>query len=301
MGVRIGVVVDERHDFAFRRGESHIALFRRAHLAGRDDAHATARFEPGLGPVRQDDNFEMSVRLGGKPLEALLQDGARARTGDDDRNQRLVPKRRRNRPRSVVVQHAQPVEDRQRIERHCLDGRRLERPELVAEMDDDRRFGDARPPLMGDRQQFQVEGVGLHEHAPERLAQNAALEELHPRLRVRYREPNREPHEREVRPTHDAPVPRILHDRLWMPLGSHHDIRAFCAHFGEKAPGLGRVDVQVAIQQQHIVACRGLESRAQRRALAAVAVQQDGADHDRRPFVGVRLGDIQKCRACIVR
>ena len=70
------------------------------------------------------------------------------------------------------------------VEGHRLHGGRAQRPELVAEADDDRGLGYLRAAFVRDREQLKVEGVRLHEHPRERVAEDLPAEELHACLRV---------------------------------------------------------------------------------------------------------------------
>ena len=181
---------------------------------------------------------------------------AAARAGDHHRDERIVVEFRRHLGLRVVTKDTQAIEDGERVERHCLYRVRLERAELVAEANHDRRLGDLRAALVGDGEKLQVERIRLYEHATERLAEHFAAKELHAGLRIGYRKPDEYPDEGEIDPAHETAVPRILHDASLVALRADHDVSALRGHCLEEPRRLLRVDVEVAVKQHHVLARR---------------------------------------------
>ena len=149
MRIGIRVVIDEGDYFALGFADAEVALFGGTHLASRNEPYARVARQRlklhvrRLG-VRQHQAFPVLVALDGKRRKALLQHPACIGARDDYAYERRMVQRTRRHSLCVVSEDAQPVEHGEGIYRHLLDGRRLERAELVAEAYAHRGLDDLR-------------------------------------------------------------------------------------------------------------------------------------------------------------
>ena len=274
--VGVGVVVDERHHVAPCGGNAGVALLGRPHLAGRNHGEGKITSPPrrlGRG-VGQHDDLEVAVGLLGEAFQAFVEHPRPRGTRDHHAHERVLLQRRRHFHLRVVVQHAEAVEDGERVVHHLAHGARLERAELLAEADLHGRLAHLRAASVGDGEELEVERVRLHEHAVERVAEHLPAEELHARLRVGDGQPHHEAHEAEVDGAREAAVPGVLHGRLGMALGSHDDVGLVARHRVEELRQHPRRNVEVAVQEQHVAARRRAEAGLERVALPRVLRDQ---------------------------
>ena len=212
----------------------------------------------------------MSRTLGGRPPL-----GRRGR--DDDRGVRPLERAKRrfvradeghvraeaHRPRPaegadqcalalIGPEHAQPVEDRDRVgERDQHRHRPHTRPgELVVERD--RKLSHAsEAECPCDRQQFDVEGVALHQQQRYDLVGDLAAEDLQSDLRVANVEPEKDPHKLLEEPRRDTTRARVAHLRIGMPLGADGEVEPValcdCYELGDRRG----IEVKVGVAVGH--------------------------------------------------
>ena len=275
--LRRRVVVHERDQFAGGLLDAEVALFGGADLAGGDFADAGAPVAAG-GGVGQDEDFEGGPVLSAQRLDAPLEDGGGAGAGDDGGDARREGGWVVRFERLVVAQHAEAVEDGERVRHDLLDVGPGEAAGLAAEVEFHGGFGDVAAVVAGDGEDLEIEGEALGEHAGEGVGEGVAAEELHARLRVVDGQAHEQFHEAVVDDAGDAALERIVDFRLRVHLGADHDIRAFVAHDLEEAPDEVRIEVEVGVEEQDMGAAGSVEAAGECGALAAVGEGVDGVD-----------------------
>ncbi len=302
VGIWVGVVIDERDNFAAGFLDAAVAFFGGAHLARRDDAEgvrAGGGKRDGRIGVRQNDALPIRVSLRTDRGDAFVEHPARARARNDDGNERLVVSAARHKGFRVIAQDAQAVKDGEGIARHLEDGARFERAKLFAKTNDDGGFRNACAEGRGNGEEFEVERVSLDQHTIEGRTQDVAAEKFHACLGIRNRQAHEDVDERKVDGAHEATMPRILHNRAWMTLGTDDDVHAIFGHRFEKERRLLRMDVEVAIEEHHVRAGRRGKTRAKGRTLATILRANDRANRD--VFVRNFREFVENCVRSILR
>ena len=179
------------------------------------------------------------------------------------------------------MQEAQAVEHCQGVHHHVAHRTRLERAELPAKADLDRRFGNLRAAPVCDGQKLKVEGVRLDQHTVERLAEQTALEEFHARLGVRYGQADEQSNQAEVDDARKTAMPRILHVRFRMALRADNYVAAVRTHRLEELRQHLGCYVEIAVKEQHVSASRSAEADLERIPLPGVLLDPNRPYHVR--------------------
>ena len=126
---------------------------------------------------------------------------------------------------------------------------------------------------MSQCQQFQVESESLHEHSRHYPGQHLAFEQFHAGLRIPYGQADQHLHYAKVDGAHEATMPRIRDHRVGVALGAGDDVRILSLHDVEKGRDAGGVEVEIRVEEQHVVAGRRLETAHEGGALAHVLAE----------------------------
>jgi len=142
----------------------------------------------------------------------------------------------------------------------------------------DGRFRDGKAAMVDEREEFEVEGKGLHEHAGKGIGQRGASKQFEPRLRIAERKAEGELDETVVAGADDPSEKRIVETGGGVSLGSNHGIGAGCFHDLEEGDRLFGRKVEIGVEKEDERAAGAFETGPESGAFAHILFEIEPAN-----------------------